>query len=433
MFARERCFAVPFVAILLAAASVGAQDSVPTEQPPSGTPSVGDPWNQAPCSPSFAFQADWLWTSRTNISAGTRNFIDGPDAASFNDLPSLSGDNGYRLRGEARLGSWVFEGIYSDFGSWDSWLNRNVDGVAFNGSALAGDWAGRNSINAGTYFTPIFNAANVTTLPVITANEQSGLGPIAPFAADPRPSLMAYEHSDFHMAEANVKWADYLVPTFGRGMRLGAGFVNADFNDDAWVALSGTFRAVSNSGGATVSLPNSVLTAPGGGNLALYSGGNSGFSDGVSNGTGIPSQVVFIHHAITSNHFNGAQAVLDGELLEFWRMDVGAALKAGVFDNFAEGSIVETYKATNNDQSNYARQYSDSRHQLAFMGGIGVNAGYHITDEIAVRVGYEVLFLSNLALSQEQVNGISSTNLYHVQTDGTALIQAGHVGLEIAF
>jgi len=421
------------MAILLAAASVGAQDGGPTGQPPSEAPSVGGPWCQGPCGPSFAFEADWLFQTRAKTTAETRNFIDGPDAAGFNDLPAVTGDNGYRLRGEARLGCWVLEGVYSDFGGWNSWLNRNVDGVAFNASGVTGDWAGRNYINAGTYFTPIFNAASVTTGPVITANDQSGLGPSTSFASDPRPALMAYLHSDFHMAEANVKWADYFIPAGGRGLRLGAGYVNADLNQDGWVALSGTFRAVSNVGAATVNLPGSVLTAPGGGNLTFYSGGGSGFNDGTSNGTGIPSQLLFIHHATTSNNLNGAQFVLDGDLLDFWRIDIGGTLKAGLCDNFAEGNIVETYKATNNDQSNYTRVFSDSHHHAAFLGGVGVSAGYHITDEVSIRGGYEVLFLTNMALSEEQVNGISSTNQYHVQTNGTATIQSGHLGVEIAF
>ncbi|MGA2254205.1 MAG: hypothetical protein ABSG53_06040 [Thermoguttaceae bacterium] len=427
----SRCFVVPFTAFLLAAASVRAQDSSSADQPPSGAPPVVDPWIQSTCGPRFSFQADWLWTTHANISSETRNFIDGPDAASFDDLPGLSGDNGYRLRGEARLGSWIVEGVYSDFGGWDSWLNRNVDGVAFNAnsSSVTGNWVGRNYINPSTYFAPINRSASITT-PVNTINDQFGLGPNSSFATDPRPSLMANSNSDFHMSEANVKWADYLVPTFGHGLRLGVGYVNADFNQDAWVALSGTFRDVSPVNGG---IPNSALTAPGGGNLFLYAGGGTGFSDGILNGTGIPSQVLFTHRATTSNNFNGAQVLLDGDLLDFWRMDIGTTLKAGVFDNFAQGSIIETYSATNGDLSAYGRRYSDSRHELAFMGGIGLDVGYHVTDEIAIRVGYDILFLSNLALSQEQVNGISGTNSYHVQTDGTALIQSAHAGLEIAF
>ena len=106
---------------------------------------------------------------------------------------------------------------------------------------------------------------------------------------------MAYSHSQFYMTEANVKGADYVIPIMDRGLRLGLGYVNANFNNDAWAALSGTFRASNVSGGTTVSLPTSVLTAPTGGNLTLYSGGGTGFTDGVSNGGHGHSQPVVLH------------------------------------------------------------------------------------------------------------------------------------------
>ena len=109
--------------------------------------------------------------------------------------------------------------------------------------------------------------------------------------------------------------------------------------------------------------------------------------------------------ANTRNELNGAQLVLDGDLLEFHRLDFGATLKAGIFDNFAQGTILETYSETNNDLSAYARRFSASCHHLAFLGGVGVNAGYHVTDEISICVGYDVVFLSNLALGPEQING----------------------------
>ena len=268
-----------------------------------------------PAGPSFYFQADWLWTLHAGMWSDTRSFIDGPDAASFDNLPGFSGDSGYRFQGGVRLGNWILEGVYSHFGDWNSSLNENVDGVAFNAGGVAGNWAGENSINASTYFTPIFNAASLAA-PVNTAGDQSGLGPSALFATDPKPALMAYSHSDFYMTEANVKGADYLFPLFGRGLRLGVGYVNANLNNDTWVALSGTFRA-SNNSGTTVSLPNSVLTAATGGNLALYAGGGNGFTDGISNnGTGTPSQLLFTHTANTRNELNGAQFVLDADLLE---------------------------------------------------------------------------------------------------------------------
>ena len=119
-------------------------------------------------------------------------------------------------------------------------------------------------------------------------------------------------------------------------------------------------------------------------------------------------------------------------MLEFHNLEFGATLKAGLFDNFAQGTVLETYSETNNDASAYARLFSANCHQLAFLGGVGVNAGYHVTDEITICVGYDVLFLSNLALAQDQVNGINNA-WYHVQTKGSALIQSVHTGMQIAF
>ncbi len=432
MGAVSRCFVVPFVALSLAAASLQAQDSGPIEQPPCESQPAGEPCVLPPCGPCCYFQADWLWTLHAGMWSNTRDLIDGPNAASFDDLPSPTGDNGYRLQGGVRLGNWIFEGVYSHFGDWNSSLNENVNGVAFNAAAMAGNWAGENYLNANTYFTPIVNAASLTSGTMNTASDQSGLGPSTAFAADQKPALMAYSHTDFYMTEANVKTADYLFPLYGRGLRWGVGYVNANLNNDAWAALTGTFRA-SNASGTTISLPNSALTAPTGGNLTLYSGGGSGFTDGISNGgTGTPSQLFFTHLAKTRNELNGAQAILDCNLLEFQRLDLGATLKAGVFDNFAQGTIVETYGETNNDLSVYYRHFTATSHKLAFLGGLGIDAGYHVTDEISICAGYDVVFLNNLALGQEQINGVSN-NWYHVQTSGSAVLQAVHTGLEIAF
>jgi hypothetical protein len=420
-----RCFLVPWIAMALAVASARGQDTSSGDGPLSGTSIVAESCDPCACCPTAYFQADWLWTSHAGMWSSTRNFIDGPDVAGFDTLPSFSGDNGYRLQGGIRLGNWIVEGVYSQYGAWDSWLNRSVNGVAFNAPAVGGNWAGQNSISGTTYFSPIFNAASLTT-PVNTAGDQSGLGPSAAFVNDAKPVLLAHAHSEFFMAEANIKGASYLLPLFGHGVRMGLGYVNANLNEDSWVALSGTFRAVNIAGGATVGLPGAALTAPGVGGLALSSGGGSGFNDG------IPSQLLFTHQATTNNCLNGAQLVLDGDLLEFNRVTFGAILKAGIFDNLAQGSVVETYSATNGDLSAYGRQYSDSQHHLAFLGGLGVNAGYRVTDEVTISIGYDVLFLTNLALAREQVLGVNN-GMYQVQANGSALLQSVRTGVEISF
>ena len=117
--------------------------SLPSEQIPSESLPAEAAFAPFRCPPNAFFRADWLWTSHAGLWSDTRSFIDGPDAAGFNNLPSPTGDNGYRLQGGVRLGNWIFEGVYSHFGDWTSSLNENVNGVAFNAGASAGNWAGR--------------------------------------------------------------------------------------------------------------------------------------------------------------------------------------------------------------------------------------------------------------------------------------------------
>ena len=179
MGARSRCFAVPFVALLLAAASVRAQDSGPIEQPPGESLPAGEPCIPSPLRPFV------LFPSRLAVDVARRAVERHPQLhrrarrrqfrQPAQPLPAITAT---ASRADVRLGNWIFEGVYSHFGDWDASLNENVNGVAFNASALAGNWAGPtyNSINANTYFTPIVNAASLTS-PVNTAGDQSGLGP----------------------------------------------------------------------------------------------------------------------------------------------------------------------------------------------------------------------------------------------------------------
>jgi hypothetical protein len=428
MIAQSRYF-LASLAALLAVATARSQETGPPIPQNEVPQVVGEPVAPVLFGPSVWFEADWLWALREGTSNGSGRIIRGPDATNFNDLPGATSDHGYRLRGGIRLGEWIFEGVYLDSGRWKSELARSIDGVAFN-DGINGEWLGRNYIDGSSLFAPVFRAASLLA-PVPTADDESGLGPSTTFTADAQPVLTVVRHSSFRMVEANVKGAGYFLPTFNRGLRLGAGYVHAKLNEDLQASLSGTFRAVSTVGLPTVGLPSEALTDPAGGNLLLISGGGTGFSDG-TDGSGIPSRLVFMHQATTRNQFNGAQVVLDGTLFEFQRMDFCVSFKAGMFDNFASGTIVQLYGETNRDQSVYGRALESSRHRLAFMGGIGLNVGYYVTDEIRIRCGYDVLFLSNLALADQQLEGFSN-GLYQVQTNGSAVIHGANLGLEFAF
>lgn len=95
------------------------------------------------------------------------------------------------------------------------------------------------------------------------------------------------------------------------------------------------------------------------------------------------------------NHMYGGQIgfdylVLDGD----GPWEINAIGKAGVFANVADGGVLFSAGVP---LSSY--QTSDTR--AAFVGELGVNATYHVTEQFAVRVGYELLFLSNLGLASD--------------------------------
>ena len=66
------------------------------------------------------------------------------------------------------------------------------------------------------------------------------------------------------------------------------------------------------------------------------------------------------------------------------------------------------------------------------MGGVQLNVGYHFSDYVAIRGGYEVLFLSGLATADNQLNGVNG-NYYQVQTSGSAVIDGAHLGVEVTY
>lgn len=441
---------LPGLTMALMATSAVAQQPAPQPAPaqsalepvaqPSPQPEMASPdtsWNgvesvvQAAPEPSIWFQADWLWSMRSKGTFSTRDFIGGDDATSFHNLSSFDGSSGERIQAAATFQGFLFEGIYTDWRVADAYMATTLDGVAFNPSAAAGNWSGRDFINSSTFFAPINSAATLST-PANTLHDQSGLGPSTTFSTDPAPTLVAFYHSNFSMVEANVKEADFTFATFGGGgLRLGGGFVHANEDEVSLVELSGTFRAVANSSGNTVSLPNSALISTPGGGLSLISGGGTGFSDG-TDGTNIPSQLYFTQTAYTHNDLNGGQLVLDGDLLRFGRFDFGGKIQAGVYDNRATGNIIEVYGETNRDQSVYGRELTNTRNRVSFMGGAGLNCDYHITDHFLLTAGYDVTVVTGLALAPQQVNGISG-NFYEVQTSGSIFLQAAHVGLEFSY
>ena len=131
-----------------------------------------------------------------------------------------------------------------------------------------------------------------------------------------------------------------------------------------------------------------------------------------------------------TNNLYGVQIGLDGKLLEFGRFSLDGTIKAGLFDNAAEQStIVSMHK-----------QLFPSRaatNHAAFAGEADLQVKYQLTKGLALKAGYEALWLDGVALALGQIQETSTTqtsvSALGVNCRSNVLFQGGTVGLEYSF
>ena len=100
--------------------------------------------------------------------------------------------------------------------------------------------------------------------------------------------------------------------------------------------------------------------------------------------------------AQTKNNLYGFQIGMDAKLLERNRFSVGSVLKAGIFDNHVE-------EATSVRMARIQYGESTSTDHVAFVGEIGVQCKYQVTQRISLKAGYEVIWLQGVALAPGQI------------------------------
>ncbi|MCA8989715.1 MAG: hypothetical protein KDA78_18855, partial [Planctomycetaceae bacterium] len=215
-------------------------------------------------------------------------------------------------------------------------------------------------------------------------------------------------------------------------IKLGVGWRHVDFNELMASSFTGTFRAVDNAVGANGGLSHAALTDVNGGNLTLISGAADGFDDetGLLGGVG-PDLIRMDENVNAQNQLDGVQFTLDALVMESERYLIETILKVGVFNNNAEASLVETYSGIGNDNSVYSRTLADTSNNVAFVGQITLGGMYRVNDHFRLRAGWDVLFLSGLALAPEQA--VLAGNTLILNNEGTAIVNGGHLGVEYVY
>ena len=362
----------------------------------------------------------------TNLST-TARVINGPDSANVgfqnNDFDYRSG---FRAFLAAETAGARIEAIYSNYDTWNS-LNQGTltSGLAFD-NGIAGPWAGANSLNRSTFFSPLA----VASTPAFggEADEFEGLGPNGGFPGDVLPTYQTWYDSQLQAFELNVLTADY-ESTF----QYGIGYSNLQLDESAGVEISGVFRA-SNVGAPNGGLSNASLTGVGG--LTFLSGTADGFEDEIGNASGIPDTLTLYRVAQTSNSLNGMQAILQQEVMYYRGIVVNGVLKAGLYHNSAQASIFEGYTGVDpglgGDTSSYGRTISDSRSRVAYVGSVGLQSNIPLSNHWSLIGGYEATMIHGVALGPEQNLGNNGTT-YRIDSSGTVLVHGANAGLQFTY
>jgi hypothetical protein len=127
----------------------------------------------------------------------------------------------------------------------------------------------------------------------------------------------------------------------------------------------------------------------------------------------------------TDNHLYGGQ--IGAEMgMPIGKFHIAGIAKAGMFSNQADLTLYGT-------DANSA--VGGVKGQLAFLGEVDVIGSYCITDNIAVRLGYQAMWLSGVATASDQLDlaNAPSSPAWHPNTQSSLFYHGAFLGVEISF
>lgn len=360
----------------------------------------------------FVAREEYIFMARDYRVESGDPAINGPDQSrlGFRDSGGASDlASGYRVGLGFQTPEYKVEAIFAEYGDWSHQASGSLTaGISFDGAPAATYPAGSNFLDAQTHFSALNTAATAD------ADEADGLGPTLA-DADALPTyLQEYESS---LQSLEINWMNNDERS---AVRFGFGYRGASLDELARLTVAGSFRAA---GAGDGSLSSAALTGAG---LTFLNGTDDGFQEGT------PDALTMSWVGDTRNQLNGFHGICDLCIFDTCKRGLSIVGKAGAFHNHARGQVSETYTGTGGNTSVYGRTLTDSNDVVSFMGSVALNGRRYLTPHIDIVFGYEVMFMSGLALAPEQVNGVRD-GTYDIQTDGSIITHGGHVGLELTY
>ena len=132
----------------------------------------------------------------------------------------------------------------------------------------------------------------------------------------------------------------------------------------------------------------------------------------------------------TTNNLYGFQIGVDGSILELGRLSLNGLLKIGIFNDSAKQS-------TGVSLQKVVYPTSASANRAAFASEAGLQLKYQLKQGLALKAGYEALWLDGVALApgqiQETLTTLSGVRALGVNCGSSVLFQGFTAGLEYSF
>jgi len=115
----------------------------------------------------------------------------------------------------------------------------------------------------------------------------------------------------------------------------------------------------------------------------------------------------------TMNNLYGLQIAADGKIWERGRFSINGLIKAGAYVNHAEESTgITTFKVL--------RPSYTTTNRAAFVGEIGLQCKYQVSQGLVLKAGYEALWLAGVALAPGQIQETYFASPYTVHALGVS-------------
>lgn len=387
------------------------------------------------------FEADWLYYGRDNGSG--KKIVTGPESKSLSD-GGFDYTSGYRLTLGGAIGDVEIDSSFFQLDTWNDASSGSFSGefISLDGDSIPGDPMAFSSLSS---LTALSQAARFNPGMAGPTDETTESERLRSFS-DPMFGTVPLTYATYN--ESNLRDFELNIGTRRNSnwWRFSVGYRHIKLDERSGLALGGVFDAFDIDDGnpfdgtmaddANNVLSHEALTNAG---MSVIAGSGDGYDAFFVTADPMmaigPDLMTYQMLGSSYNELNGAQVtsvlrIFDGE----WVTIEGIG-KAGIFRNSIRGNVQETIIGAGNDDSVYRRTFSDNETGAAFAGNLGIRGTVSLTDYINLIVGYDVLFLTGVALGSEQADGLSTdifgATRYQVKNDGSLVAYGTNLGLEV--